>query len=64
MIKFESWRFIAGVKIDDGCVVLARSTVLIDLPAWKVVGGYPAKIIKDRILRSEKYKFKFYSNIV
>ena len=47
--------FIApGVKIDDGCVVLARSTVLSDLPAWKVVGGYPAKIIKDRKLRREK----------
>ena len=45
--------FIApGVTIDNGCVVLARSTVLNDLPAWKIVGGYPAKIIKDRILKS------------
>ena len=43
-----------GVKIDDGCVVLARSTLLSDLAAWKVVGGYPAKIIKDRKLRREK----------
>ena len=42
-----------GIKIEDGCVVLARSTVLNDLPAWKIVGGYPAKIIKDRILKKD-----------
>ena len=42
-----------GITIEDGCVVLARSTVLNDLPAWKVVGGYPAKIIKERILRND-----------
>ncbi len=40
-----------GITINNGCVVLARSTVLSDLPAWKVVGGYPAKVIKDRILK-------------
>ena len=41
--------FIApGVTIHNGCVVLARSTVLNDLPAWKVVGGYPAKIINEK----------------
>ena len=43
--------FIApGVTIKDGTVVLARSTVLKDLPSWVVAGGYPAKIIKERNL--------------
>ena len=43
-----------GVTINEGCVVLARSTVLNDLPAWTVTGGYPAKVIKDRKLKDAK----------
>lgn len=37
-----------GVHIADNAVVAARSTVLSDIPADKVYGGYPAREIKDR----------------
>jgi len=40
-----------GVTIADGVVVGARSTVLKDLPAWTVAGGYPARVIKPRAIR-------------
>jgi putative colanic acid biosynthesis acetyltransferase WcaF len=39
-----------GVRIGQGTVVGARSTVVSDLPAWKVCVGTPAKPIKDRVL--------------
>ncbi len=37
-----------GVKIGDGAIVAARSVVVSDVPAYSVVGGNPAKIIKQR----------------
>ena len=37
-----------GVKIGDGAVVAAGSVVTKDVPAYAVVGGIPAKIIKYR----------------
>jgi len=40
-----------GVTIGEGSVVGARSTVLHDLPAWKVCVGTPAKPVRDRVLR-------------
>ena len=44
--------FIApGVSVGDGTVVLARSSVFIDLAPWVVVSGSPATIQKKRILR-------------
>lgn len=39
----------AGVKIGDGAIVAAHSVVVKDVPAYAVVGGNPAKIIKYRI---------------
>ncbi len=39
-----------GVTIGEGCVVGARSVVTSDLPAWKVCSGFPAKVLKDRVL--------------
>jgi putative colanic acid biosynthesis acetyltransferase WcaF len=39
-----------GVTIADGVVVGARSSVVKDLPAWKVCVGAPAKPVSDRIL--------------
>jgi putative colanic acid biosynthesis acetyltransferase WcaF len=39
-----------GVTIGEGTVVGARSTVLHDLPPWKVCVGSPAKPIKDRVM--------------
>jgi len=42
-----------GVRIDDGAVVLARSTVFANVPAWILVGGNPATERGPRVLRSE-----------
>lgn len=45
-----------GVHIGDGAVVTARSTVLSDIPPWKVASGFPALVIKDRQLIRENFK--------
>lgn len=37
-----------GVTIGDGAVVAANSVVTRDVPPYAVVGGTPAKIVKDR----------------
>lgn len=39
-----------GVTVHEGAVVGARAVVMKDVPAWKVAGGNPAKIIKDRVI--------------
>ncbi|MDZ4289007.1 MAG: WcaF family extracellular polysaccharide biosynthesis acetyltransferase [Prosthecobacter sp.] len=41
-----------GVSIAQGAVVGARSVVVKDVPAWTVVAGNPARMIKQRTLRS------------
>jgi putative colanic acid biosynthesis acetyltransferase WcaF len=45
-----------GVTIGEGSIVLARSTVLSDVPPWVVVGGNPASFKRARILRKEGEK--------
>lgn len=37
-----------GITIGDGAVVLARSTVVRDLPPWQVCGGSPARALRPR----------------
>lgn len=37
---------LGGVTIGDGCVIAANSVVTKDIPAYCIVGGNPAKIIK------------------
>ena len=37
-----------GVKIGDGAIIAARSVVVNDVPAYSVVGGNPAKVLKMR----------------
>lgn len=37
-----------GVTIGDGAIVAARSVVTSDVPDYAVVGGNPAKVIKER----------------
>lgn len=41
-----------GVRIGQGCVVGARSSVFIDLPAWTICMGTPARAVRDRVLRT------------
>jgi putative colanic acid biosynthesis acetyltransferase WcaF len=43
-----------GVCIGQGAVVGARAVVTKDVPAWKVVAGNPAKIVKDRVMRAHE----------
>lgn len=38
----------SGVKIGDGAVIATRSFVVKDVPAFSIVGGNPAKVIKMR----------------
>jgi putative colanic acid biosynthesis acetyltransferase WcaF len=52
-VETEAWVcaevFIApGIRIGRGAVVGARSSVFKDVPPWTVVGGNPARYIKDR----------------
>jgi virginiamycin A acetyltransferase len=37
-----------GVKIGNGAIIASKSVVTSDVPAYSVVGGNPAKIIKYR----------------
>jgi virginiamycin A acetyltransferase len=37
-----------GVKIGDGAVVAAKSVVVSDVPPYTIVGGNPARVIKER----------------
>lgn len=53
-----------GVEIGEGAVVLPGSIVTKSIPPMKVVGGNPAKIIRDRkILHSEKEPYKFWFSL-
>lgn len=38
---------LAGVKIGEGCIVAAGAVVNSDVPNGVIVGGVPAKVIKD-----------------
>lgn len=37
-----------GVKIGNGAIISSRSVVVADVPAYGVVGGNPAKVIRER----------------
>ncbi|HAZ49437.1 MAG TPA: Vat family streptogramin A O-acetyltransferase [Cyanobacteria bacterium UBA11369] len=51
-IGYESL-IMPGVKIGDGAIVAARSVVVKDVPAYTIVGGNPAGIIKQRFSDAE-----------
>lgn len=39
----------SGVTIGNGCIIAAGAVVTKDIPSYSIVGGVPAKIIKNRI---------------
>lgn len=46
-IGFEAL-IMPGVKVGNGAIIAARSVVTSDIPAWSVVGGNPARVIRSR----------------
>lgn len=46
-IGFDSL-IMPGIRIGDGAIVAARSVVTQDIPAYSIVGGNPAKLIRQR----------------
>lgn len=44
-----------GVTIGDGAVIAAGAVVTKDVPAWAVVGGNPAKFIKERPVNKQDW---------
>ena len=45
---FSNAIIMPGVTIGRGAIVLAGSVVTKDVPEWTIVGGNPAKVIKER----------------
>jgi putative colanic acid biosynthesis acetyltransferase WcaF len=44
-----------GITVGEGAVVGARACVVRDVPAWTVVAGNPARVIKRRVLEGTAF---------
>ena len=40
--------FMPGVNVGDGAIIAAQSVVVSNVPAYSIVGGNPAKCIRQR----------------
>ena len=59
---FSNAMIMPGVTIHEGAIILAGSVVTKDVEAWTIVGGNPAKKIKERqrkIAYLQKYNYRF-----
>jgi|SRR5690606_5627847 len=59
----DSVIIVPGVTIGEGSVVAAGSVVVKDIPKFSIVGGNPAKVIKERPNISDYIKNKELDNI-
>jgi acetyltransferase-like isoleucine patch superfamily enzyme len=50
---------LGGVTIGEGAVVMAGAVVAQDVPPYAVVGGVPARVIRERALRNPTYHINF-----
>jgi acetyltransferase-like isoleucine patch superfamily enzyme len=50
---------LGGVTIGEGAVVMAGAMVTHDVPPYAVVGGVPAKVIRQRELHNPTYSLSF-----
>ena len=44
---------VPGVKVGEGAVVAAAAVAAKDVPAWTVVAGNPAKVVKERTIATD-----------
>lgn len=45
--------FLSGAKVGPGCVIAAGAVVRGEIPAYSVIGGVPARVIRSRLERAE-----------
>lgn len=63
IIESDAWigmnaMIMPGVRIGEGAIVAAGSVVVKDVPAYSVVGGNPARLIKERFTLAEVERLK------